>query len=565
MPNLFSPLPRSSASTVAQPGERAYTGRMMGLGLAALLLLLVGLISAGHYWFGEQEIERDVRTLARGADKIFTEQLGNDTRLLDTLIDAAKADRCMNEAFTARDRDRLLACAEPIFAAERGRSRITHFYFHTPDKHVFLRAHLPERHGDLIERFTLDEAARTGKNSHGIEGGNVGVLTLRVVHPWHRNGQLLGYVEMGMEIDHYTRLLKDMLDADLLVVIHKQFASRAKWETGLRLSGRQEDWDEYPNCVVIDRTTRLWLPGIDRFSLGEDQPREPAEPPHVWKEAGGYLVAGIPIVDAGKRNVGNLVVVTDARSRHADLRGSTLKLAATGGLLAVLVLAGFRGYARWMRRALARARKEREDLATARHEWAAEEHKLVRELQQGQRSLLEERLLAELQRLAMEPTSVEDFLQTALTRLLDRIDWLPHLPEGVVFLNRRQEGREVLELVAEYNLSPQLVSRCGRVPFGHCLCGRVAVSREVLYVAEVDERHDTHFDGMVAHGHYVVPLLRGDALEGVFTLYLPHGSTHDARDENFLLRVAETLVSGIVLRRAARAASGGNSDERRMP
>lgn len=58
---------------------------------------------------------------------------------------------------------------------------------------------------------------------------------------------------------------------------------------------------------------------------------------------------------------------------------------------------------------------------------------------------------------------------------------------------------------------------------------------------------------MEPHGHYSVPLLLGDAILGVLTLYLPPGHQEKASDKGFLKRVADVLSMGISKRQTERA------------
>jgi PAS domain S-box-containing protein len=59
------------------------------------------------------------------------------------------------------------------------------------------------------------------------------------------------------------------------------------------------------------------------------------------------------------------------------------------------------------------------------------------------------------------------------------------------------------------------------VPLGRCLCGRAAQSGEILVSDHCfeDHRHENRWPDMVAHGHYIVPLLAGVELQGVLFLY----------------------------------------------
>ncbi|MBU1978037.1 MAG: EAL domain-containing protein, partial [Gammaproteobacteria bacterium] len=94
-------------------------------------------------------------------------------------------------------------------------------------------------------------------------------------------------------------------------------------------------------------------------------------------------------------------------------------------------------------------------------------------------------------------------------------------------------------------LSPALLPLCARVPFGHCLCGRAAATREIQYASCLDPRHDINYPGMQPHGHYNVPILSRKSLLGVIVLYLKHGHARQEREVEFLGNVANTLA-GII-------------------
>jgi diguanylate cyclase (GGDEF)-like protein/PAS domain S-box-containing protein len=90
---------------------------------------------------------------------------------------------------------------------------------------------------------------------------------------------------------------------------------------------------------------------------------------------------------------------------------------------------------------------------------------------------------------------------------------------------------------------------CARVPFGYCLCGRAAASREIEYAACLDPRHEISYPGIAPHGHYNVPILSRQAVLGVLVLYLKHGHVRDDREVEFLGSVANTLAGMIEHRR----------------
>lgn len=133
----------------------------------------------------------------------------------------------------------------------------------------------------------------------------------------------------------------------------------------------------------------------------------------------------------------------------------------------------------------------------------------------------------------------------ALHSILDTILQLPWLSTnaGGIFLNNSAEKH--LVLAAQINFSPAIKSVCKRVGFGHCLCGRVAESAELLHVPCVDARHETRYEGMCNHGHYVVPITLQKQLLGVMVLYIEVDHAYDAGEvcvlENFAGIIARLI------------------------
>jgi hypothetical protein len=66
--------------------------------------------------------------------------------------------------------------------------------------------------------------------------------------------EIKGYIELGMEIEHISSVLTNILDTEMVLTIKKQYLNRAMWEDGLKAMGRTGDWDQFAEIVVIDKT-----------------------------------------------------------------------------------------------------------------------------------------------------------------------------------------------------------------------------------------------------------------------------------------------------------------------
>ncbi|BCG64101.1 MAG: hypothetical protein methR_P1867 [Methyloprofundus sp.] len=140
--------------------------------------------------------------------------------------------------------------------------------------------------------------------------------------------------------------------------------------------------------------------------------------------------------------------------------------------------------------------------------------------------------------------SLDEFLDKSLQKIVS-IPWLSLSNKAGIFLVDDDAETQRLKLVCSHNLDPKLQVLCAQVDFGHCLCGRAALLKTTQFADCVDERHDTHFPGMQAHGHYNIPLMHGQQLLGVMVLYLEHGHKQQTHEVQFLEHASQILGLGI--------------------
>lgn len=168
---------------------------------------------------------------------------------------------------------------------------------------------------------------------------------------------------------------------------------------------------------------------------------------------------------------------------------------------------------------------------------------------QRTRSLTSQVAIRALLETGLEPLSMERQLGVALDILLS-VAWLGFLHQGSIFL--MDDENEELVMVAQRGLSEELLQLCHRIKPGYCLCGRAALTKEIVYADALDHRHDIMFEGIREHGHYCAPILSQKGLLGVLNLYIPHGHPNNAEEDSFMTTVANTLA-GLIERRRMEA------------
>ncbi|MFH1615362.1 MAG: ATP-binding protein [Planctomycetota bacterium] len=298
---------------------------LIPVALAIIILLAVSILSMG--WLQRRNITEEVKNCRDGVQILFEEQLKEDSRLLNGLIDFLKEDKRLQDAWLKKNRDLLLSYARPLFENMRSQYRVTHFYFHGLDKVCFLRVHEPSRYGDHINRFTMGGAVREGKPVYGIELGPLGTFTLRVVYPWWIDDKLVGYIELGEEIEHITQDIKKSLDVELFVAINKSYLSRPGWEEGMKMLGRNENWDLLPNFVIVDHTFKEISAKIAQ-NVAPDHTKHKDLLPEIQINNRNYRTGFVPCLDAGGHDVGDIIVMKDITERQASLRILSAILAA---------------------------------------------------------------------------------------------------------------------------------------------------------------------------------------------------------------------------------------------
>ncbi len=146
---------------------------------------------------------------------------------------------------------------------------------------------------------------------------------------------------------------------------------------------------------------------------------------------------------------------------------------------------------------------------------------------------------------SLEDIPLELILQKALNIILT-VPGLSSESIGSIYLVEEDPG--ILVMKAQSNLSETVKKLCKQIPFGTCICGLAAQTRQIQSADYIDEHHGTCYEGMPPHGHYAVPLLFGGSTLGVINIYLKEGHGRNPKEEEFLRTVADTLA-GIIVRR----------------
>lgn len=324
-------------TAIIAPARQPRRVKAAFIGPLALALTFVMCVFAIAIYLVEASVrDRDLAERSAAAGKLFEQKLGKDANLMRAVLRAMTTNPALEKAFRDGDRESLARQTGPLFETLRAEHRITHLYFN--DEHLInlYRVHSPGEFGDEIDRITMKKARGQAAAVSGLELGPLGTLTLRMVTPWQRDGEVFGYLEIGEEVEHLIDEIRDSLTVDLAVLVDKKFLNPEQWQRGLTMMKRQGDWDRFATHVALAQTSEQLPAAFDQRMLGGLLAGRNA----VIEDGGrSQHLALLPLSDAGGRHIGELVVIRDIAGLQATFRRSV----TTVTLLSLLVAAGVLG------------------------------------------------------------------------------------------------------------------------------------------------------------------------------------------------------------------------------
>jgi PAS domain S-box-containing protein len=254
-------------------------------------------------------------------------------------INAISGDKATVNALRSGDAGTLLTIYQPMYQRLHEAYGLSHFYFITPGRKCLLRVHTPERKGDRIDRYTLRRAEETGKFSSGLELGVYGTLVLRAVQPVYADGGLIGYIELGKEVEDIIQNLHDESGIGVAITVKKKLLDRTKWEEGTTMLRRNQSWDFFRNDALIYSSLGVLPASVENFLLPDVSGKSLSSREMQW---GGkpWRVASMPLRDVSGVTIGSMMFMLDVSSEKGDF----YRLASMAVVLIVLALASLLGF-----------------------------------------------------------------------------------------------------------------------------------------------------------------------------------------------------------------------------
>jgi signal transduction histidine kinase len=255
-------------------------------------------------------IELITRTSVKTSRKAFLDLEKNTVNMLSATLKSLLVNDSIAAQFFARDREALYRVCYPLFKDLKNQNRITHWYFLNPEpvKTCFLRIHSPHLYNDLITRTTLEKCIKTKSLAVGTDMGKT-ALALRAVHPYYYKNQLIGYMELGIQIEDFLEMLKEQTGNEYCLLLKKKYLDRDKWASITTEKALRNNWDDMKHLLHVYSTWQCNY--LDRFIKAlediEHIPDEGVVLEKISRENAHFIRGIFPFYDAAGQKIGGVL------------------------------------------------------------------------------------------------------------------------------------------------------------------------------------------------------------------------------------------------------------------
>jgi len=269
-----------------------------------------------------RELEVDLRHQAHG---------------LATTLQPIAADARVRQALRQGDTDALASFMDLLFAALQQAGGVSRFSVYDAEGVCRVCLHASGPCSEQTTAGVVEASGDLGQPWTSLELGPLGTFTLRAVQPIVAGDEILGYVELGKEIEDALHSLHSRYGVQLAVVVRKE---QEAWERGAADLGRADDWNRLENSVVIYASQgRLPDPfaavadhGLSQGSLHQEVRREIEYGARTWR------VSASPLHDTTGSEVACLLVLRDITDTKAAFERQLILGGTAGAVLLALLL-----------------------------------------------------------------------------------------------------------------------------------------------------------------------------------------------------------------------------------
>ncbi len=264
----------------------------------------------------EDSIHKSKKNTHQLFTKYLNEKVDSEAAVLGEYIDFIQNMDSVTEQFKALDKEGLNNSIKEIYERLNKNVNLTHMYFIKIDGTVLLRVHDYEKDSDIVDRTTFKKAQELQSIYYGLEFGLKKNYTLRVVKPVYIDGKLIGYLELGKEIDKVIDDISEFLRTHIYMAVKKEIYKDAPTFVKEELKQKAETTNHYIayNTFIVPQQIELILNDKIEFDDIELQDNE-------------YFVSKNRLSDISGKDLGYLVFLSDVSLEHIIMYHSAKSLA----------------------------------------------------------------------------------------------------------------------------------------------------------------------------------------------------------------------------------------------
>ncbi|OHE09080.1 MAG: hypothetical protein A2513_07220 [Sulfurimonas sp. RIFOXYD12_FULL_33_39] len=302
----------------------------------SLIFIIVSTLGT-LYFLQKKHINQQSMEKLENISAVLQKTITSDTKLLQELIEFLQKDDTLIYNYKNQNREWLFLYLHQIYLDFKNNHNITHLYIHNLDKTNFLRAHNRKLHSDKIERFTLNNAVDTGAVSSGIEFGVNHDFALRVVVPWYDDGALIGYIELGKDIEEFSKELTNTLKTNIIFTLDTEVVKQTTKQKSL--DDRYITLDNY--CVIKSTIVDLKI----SKNLLEILNKSENISNIIYEENNKiYTISSETLYDMQKQDIGKSYIFIDITNDLRELNSILLQLISMLLIIGIFVLFYFYKY-----------------------------------------------------------------------------------------------------------------------------------------------------------------------------------------------------------------------------
>lgn len=264
----------------------------------------------------------------------FEEVKAQRTDTLASLLDALSQRQALHGKLSLDNHDLLYDMFKRDFSQLKEKLNITHFYITDANRQHIARIHSKERFGDTEDRYIplLNDA--TGTTRSGVYLGRLGSITHRVMKPLYPHGDLVGFMELGEEIDVIWEEVAHQFDASVFIMVEKNRLAKDYWLMGKGTFGWPGAWSDMQTHALTGGSNYRNMFNGQLSRLFEDS---------LTTGSGETLFNGktfiydhIPLMDSTLGNIGAVFIIYPQGVVTGEFFGN-LKKASIASAIAMLL------------------------------------------------------------------------------------------------------------------------------------------------------------------------------------------------------------------------------------